>query len=225
MPDNIEDAEARCCMKNNLQGGIIHYQCHEWNTISSSVEFSISIDIDRVKRCLPFTTKILDYGCGYGRVSRLLKDAGYVNIIGYDTSFGMIERGRIENPDLVLRHNKTYELPEPSGSFDAEVVSAVFTSLPSGSMRAMVLNEMSRLLNNDGVLILSEFLRDDHRQYDANGCFVSKIGVGMKHFYESEIRALLDGWEIIYFASVKTESMGHSIAPAVHVIAQSSPKE
>lgn len=189
------------------------------------MEFSISIDIDRIKRCLPLTAKILDYGCGYGRLSRLLKDAGYVNIIGYDTSFGMIERGQIENPDLVLRHNKTYELPEPSESFDAVIVAAVFTSLPNESMRAMVLKEMNRILNNDGVLILSEFLRDDQRQYDANGCFVSKIGIGMKHFYESEISSLLHGWDIIHFESVKTESIGRSLVPAVHVIAHSSYNE
>lgn len=171
---------------------------------------------------MPCTAKILDYGCGYGRISRLLKDAGYANIIGYDTSFGMIERGRIENPDLVLRHNETYELPEPSESFDAVIVAAVFTSLPEESMWAMVLKEIKRILNNAGVLILSEFLRDDQRQYDVNGCFVSKIGIRMKHFHESEIRLLLHGWNIIYFESVKTESIGRSIVPAVHVIAHSS---
>ena len=185
------------------------------------MEFSISIDIEKIKRSLPFTAKILDYGCGYGRISRLLKDAGYVNIIGYDTSLGMIERGQIENPDLDLRHNDTYQLPEPSERFDAALVAAVFTSLPDESMQAMVLKEMNRILNDDGVLILSEFLRDDQRLYDANGCFVSKIGIRMKHFHESEISSLLHGWDIIHFESVKTESIGRSIVPAVHVIAHS----
>ncbi|WP_300671551.1 class I SAM-dependent methyltransferase [Desulfoluna sp.] len=190
--------------------------------MASSVEFSISIDIDHIKRRLPFTAKILDYGCGYGRISRLLKDAGYENIIGYDTSPGMIERGQRENPDLVLRHNETFELPEPSERFDAAIVAAVFTSLPDESMQAMVLKEMNRILNNAGVLILCEFLRDDQRQYDAKGCFVSKIGIRMKHFHESEIRSLLHGWDIIHFERLKTEAIGRSMVPAVHVIAHSS---
>jgi SAM-dependent methyltransferase len=150
-----------------------------------------------------------------------LKDAGYVNIIGYDTSFGMIERGRIENPDLDLRHNETFELSEPSESFDAAIVAAVFTSLPDESLRVLVLKEMNRLLNKDGILILSEFLRDARRQYDVNGCFVSKIGIRMKHFYESEISSMLHGWNIIHFESVKTKSICRSIVPAVHVIAHS----
>jgi SAM-dependent methyltransferase len=211
------------CKKKKLQGGgIIDYQCQKWNNISSSVDFSISIDVDKIKRCLPIAARILDYGCGYGRISRLLKNAGYMNIIGYDTSLGMIERGRIENPDLDLRHNETYELPEHSESFNAIIVAAVFTSLPDESLRGQVQNEMSRVLNKDGILILSEFLRDDQRQYDDNGCFVSKIGIKMKHFYESEISSMLHGWDIIQFESVKIESIGCSIVPAVHVIAHPS---
>lgn len=149
----------------------------------------------------------------------MLKDAGYLNIIGYDTSLGMIERGRIENPDLGLRHCETFELPEPSESFNAVVVSAVFTSLPNESLRNQVINEISRVLNKDGLLILSEFLRDNQRQYDAKGCFESKIGVKMKHFDENEIRSMLQGWNIIHYESVQTKSIGSSIVPAVHVIA------
>lgn len=149
----------------------------------------------------------------------MLKDAGYEKIIGYDTSLGMIERGRTENPDLALNYNDTYALPEPSGSFDAVIVAAVFTSLPDESMRAKVLKEIKRILNKGGVLIVSEFLRDDQRTYDTDGCFVSKIGIRMKHFYESEIRSLLDRWDIIHFERVNTESIGCSIVPAVHVVA------
>ncbi len=171
---------------------------------------------------LPFTAKFLDYGCGYGRISRLLKNAGYVNLIGYDTSIGMIKRGNVENPDLNLQYNESYSLPLKNRSFDAVVLAAVLTSLPGKTLRVLVLEEIKRVLKPNGILILSEFLRDSRREYDEHGCFNSKLGIRMKHFHESEISSILQDWEIIHFKSTETESVNRSIVPAVHVIAHSS---
>ena len=152
----------------------------------------------------------------------MLKNAGYFNLIGYDTSIGMIERGKAENPDLDLQYNESYSLPLKNGSFDAVVLAAVLTSLPTKTLRVLVLEEIKRVLKPNGILILSEFLRDRRREYDRHGCFDSKLGIRMKHFHESEISSMLQGWEIIHFKSIKAESINRSIVPAVHVIAHSS---
>ncbi|MGB5589292.1 MAG: class I SAM-dependent methyltransferase [Gammaproteobacteria bacterium] len=37
---------------------------------------------------------MLDYGCGYGRVTRLLTSMGYEAVLGYDISEAMLARGR-----------------------------------------------------------------------------------------------------------------------------------
>ena len=40
--------------------------------------------------------KILDFGCGYGRICQKVWRMGYRNVVGYDCSPRMIERGQLE---------------------------------------------------------------------------------------------------------------------------------
>ena len=48
--------------------------------------------------------KILDYGCGYGRLAAELREAGFRNVTGIDPASAMIARGRELFADLDLRH-------------------------------------------------------------------------------------------------------------------------
>ena len=77
--------------------------------------------------------KILDYGCGYGRLTRLLSALGYSNVNGYDTSAKMIARGNSESPDLDLRLSASGFVPGFEDQFDAAIVCGVLSSLPADS--------------------------------------------------------------------------------------------
>jgi SAM-dependent methyltransferase len=78
----------------------------------------------------PKTARILDYGCGYGRILAELRAGGWASGVGVDLSGEMIARGRHEHPDLDLRRIDGPPLAEPSGSFDAAIIFAVLTTIP-----------------------------------------------------------------------------------------------
>lgn len=65
--------------------------------------FEDPIYLDKLSPFLSPTAQIIEYGCGYGRVIRTLKSAGYQNLIGFDFAPNMIKRGLSENPSLDLR--------------------------------------------------------------------------------------------------------------------------
>jgi SAM-dependent methyltransferase len=46
------------------------------------------------------TARVLDYGCGYGRIMAELGDHGFEDVLGVDISAALIERGRRERPGL-----------------------------------------------------------------------------------------------------------------------------
>src|SRR5579871_1909725 len=73
-----------------------------WNSIGSKKDFEDPLYLDKLGRFISKDSRIVEYGCGYGRLLRILKSEGYENQIGFDFSSKMIERGRAENPDIDL---------------------------------------------------------------------------------------------------------------------------
>lgn len=72
---------------------------------------------------LPAGARVLDFGCGTGRVARLLAERG-ARVTGVDVSAGMIERARALHAgvgDLEFVHYDGGRLPFADGSFDAAV--------------------------------------------------------------------------------------------------------
>ena len=191
----------------------IDFQRSAWDTVAGSVHFSLPVELAKLTSLIPFEARFLDYGCGYGRIARLLVRAGYTDVVGFDTSPGMIQRGKIENPDLDLQRIPSHVVPAPDDSFDAAVVSGVFTSLPEEETRLKVVSEIRRVLRPGGVLAVGEFQRDDRRVYDEEGCFATGIGVRMKHFFRAELERLFTGWDIESFRAAEVESLsGHDAA-------------
>ena len=65
--------------------------------------------------------RTLDLGCGTGRVTRFLKDAGHT-VEGVDICPEMVERARILHPDIPFTVGDAAQLP-PLGQFDNIVFS------------------------------------------------------------------------------------------------------
>ncbi len=127
-----------------------------------------------------------------------LHDAGFGNIVGYDSAAGMIERGRSVFPNLTLKNATANAIPEADGTFDAIITSALLTSVPDSKGRASIIDEMKRLLAHGGIIFGVDFLLSARNEYDENGCFVSSAGIEMKHFTIAELQesfAEFIGWE------------------------------
>lgn len=142
--------------------------------------------------------RVLDLGCGYGRVSTQLRRHGIERVVGYDSAQAMIARGQVLNPGLDLRVGDAGLLPESDASFDAVVLSALFTCVCNAEQRARIVLQVRRVLRAGGLICGVDFLRRGDIDYSVDGSFVTANGIEMHHFEPCELEDLFrgfDGWQ------------------------------
>lgn len=138
--------------------------------------------------------KVLDLGCGYGRISNQLHELGF-EVTGYDSSSKLIARGKQAFPHLELKVGCAGGISEPNHTFQAVVVSALFTTVPNSKHRAEIVSEIQRLLKPGGIVCGVDFIiRQDSLAYSEEGLFHSTTGIEMKHFTPPELKALFTGF-------------------------------
>lgn len=113
--------------------------------------------------------RVLDYGCGWGRITRLLPFYFDVeNITGVDVDERLIESTNELLPFMTHRKITSMEaLPFADASFDVVFANSVFSHLSEESA-LFTLSELSRVLENDGVLIVSVLEKQNMENFYAN---------------------------------------------------------
>ena len=101
--------------------------------------------------------KILDYGCGWGRVLRIMNYfTNMTDIYGLDvmqTSFAALKKCRICNP-VAKCDKRPLELPFDDTKFDLIFSFSVFTHIPD-SVAITVLKAVRKRVTDNGVFILT----------------------------------------------------------------------
>lgn len=204
-----------------LRGGekLMKTQAETWDKLAPKVNFTLEPLLTKFQKLVPTNARILDYGCGYGRLSALLHDHGYNDTVGYDTSSAIIERGHKERPDIILKSYAPPVMPEQDNSFDACVCCAVLTCLPDPKDRAFAVEEMTRVLKPGGLLYIAEFLQTPDKNYDPElpGIFVSRIGVTMKHFTCAELEAVVSPLQTVFTSEETTQTLSGETIAAYHL--------
>jgi SAM-dependent methyltransferase len=166
-------------------------------------------------------SRVLDFGCGYGRVMVELDRAGYAALTGIDFSEPLVARGRAENPGLDLNAYPGGPLPYADDTFDAALMMAVFTCMTETRMQAQALLELKRVLRPGGVLYVCDFLLNRDRRnldryqvgqekYGIYGIFDVEDGGVLRHHDRNHMEALFSGFETLYFEEDIFETMhGH----------------
>lgn len=152
--------------------------------VATEVQFNLEIDRERFLGMIDRKAKILDFGCGYGRISNELVESGYVDVTSVDQSRAMIERGTNTSPDLILLHSDGINLPFDEHASDVVVICAVLTCIPSSEDRGRVAEEITRVLKPGGIVHLSEFCSEEGKD------FISGLGLPMRHSNPHELRGL-----------------------------------
>lgn len=186
----------------------------EWNQAAENVAFNLEIDVLRFLDEVQVEHDVLDFGCGYGRISKLLKDSGYRNIVGIDSSEAMIKRGKREHPELDLLIATDSKLPFIEQRFDAIIACAVFTCITDHAIRELQIKELYRVLKPGGLLHMVEFCSDSSK------LFTSSIGVPMLHSSPNELRELVAAFNITCEEVVKTNTMGGNVASSLSLFAR-----
>ena len=120
----------------------------------SSSRYSIWEEFSIFKDYIKDGDKILDLGCGNGRLLELFKDKD-IEYIGVDTSEKLIEIAKKKYPDGKFQVADALNLPFEDNYFDKVFSIAVLHHIPSKEYRLRFLKEAKRVLRKDGLLILT----------------------------------------------------------------------
>jgi SAM-dependent methyltransferase len=208
-------------MSGNNNVTDINNQTEYWNRVAREKEFTHPVNVALLQTYLPVSSRILDYGCGYGRVCRLLADAGYGNVLGVDSSSAMIERGRELHPGLALDVLPAAGLPYPEHSFDAVLLFSVLTCIPTDVGQQTLLKNLKRILRPGGSIYISDLvLQDDERnleryhqhqkEFGTYGVFRLPEGTVVRHLSTEWIETLTSDFEMLKMISLEVVTMnGH----------------
>jgi ubiquinone/menaquinone biosynthesis C-methylase UbiE len=98
--------------------------------------------------------KVLDLGCGNGRLAGLIRDKG-ADYLGVDPSERMLESARKKYPQQKFLKASGLALPFEKGCFDKIFAVAVLHHIPSRRLRLAFLREAGRVLKRSGLLAVT----------------------------------------------------------------------
>jgi ubiquinone/menaquinone biosynthesis C-methylase UbiE len=203
-----------------------------WNDIGAKKVFEDPLYIDKLQPFLSSTAQIVEYGCGYGRMMRILKSAGYHNLIGFDFAPNMITRGLRENPDLDLRLlERAGAIPINDESIDAVVMSTVLCCITDEQKLIELMAEIRRVLKKQGVLYITDFLICDHPRYQDKyasgleqfgewGIYTTNENLTVRHYTTQLIMKLLKSFDVQWFEQFDFKTMNQNPARTFHCIAK-----
>ena len=203
-----------------------------WDGIGARKTFTHPVNFDWLAGVGP-DARVLDYGCGYGRLTAELSEHGFRDVSGVDLSPALIERARQLRPDLrfaVLESPP--DLAHASECFDVVLLFAVLTCVPDGDAQRALVAELHRVLSPGGLLHVSDvLLQDDERsqsRYTAYarrfgtpyGVFATNDGAVCRHHDISELRALLSDFDLVDERRIEVTTMNGHRSQAVQLLAR-----
>lgn len=104
--------------------------------------------------------KILDLGCGNGRLLAFLEKITDIKTlrekyIGMDTSKNLLTLAGRLHPGYKFSQGDQLNIPTPENNFDIIFNIRAFHHIPSSILRRRALDEMKKKLKKDGILIIS----------------------------------------------------------------------
>ena len=177
-----------------------------WDSIADSKTFSHPLDLNRFAALVDRDARILDYGCGYGRLTGELYAAGYHDVTGVDPAPRMIERARSAYPQIAFATLDSAEPPFADASFDAVLLFSVLTCIIDDGEQRAVVADIARVLRPGGIVYVSDIqIQDDERnraRYDAfvdahrsYGVFELEPGIVFRHLSLAWVTELFSRFE------------------------------
>ncbi len=144
-------------MKKEYAEYLLNRTIEDYNSIAeqfSSTRNYLSNDIIALKSYAKDGDKILDVGCGNGRLTELFKDMK-IKYTGVDNSNELIKIAKKRYPKSDFRLTNPLKFDFPDNSFDKIFCLSVFHHIPSTEFRVEYLKEIRRVLKPKGLLVLT----------------------------------------------------------------------
>jgi SAM-dependent methyltransferase len=183
-----------------------------WNREGAAKTFTHELFPKWVKD-IPVDCTVLDFGCGYGRITKQLHSLGFENIIGFDTSSSMISRARAENKGPrytsqirnVLKHK-----------YGLVICFALFTSCPDPEAQLEIKEIIDKQTSNTSCLYISDYLISENPHYSEKyeqkalgifGCFGTIDTVLFRHHEKDHFSKLFSEWTLINRRTIAGKTM------------------
>jgi SAM-dependent methyltransferase len=204
-----------------------------WDRVADEKRFSHPLRLDWLARYLNAESRILDYGCGYGRTLAELAKAGYRNVVGMDFSAGMLARCRNEVVNSKLIRNDGRAFPLQTETCDAILLFAVFTCIPDSDEQRVLLAEAERVLRRGGLLYISDLLvnadpRNRERyeryaeRYKCYGVFRLPEGVVVRHHKREWIAEITRPFHRLEYEPFNVTTMNGNVSAAFQYLGRKS---
>ncbi|MDP1880627.1 MAG: class I SAM-dependent methyltransferase [Parachlamydiaceae bacterium] len=202
-----------------------------WNKIGSTKEFEDPLYLEKLSPYLTQESKIIEYGCGYGRMMQILLEHGYNNLTGYDFAQNMVKRGNQTHPHLEINLlNESGKIPVPNESVDAAIMLTVLCSMTDTSDQAKLLNEIWRILKPNGLIYISDFLICENERYNEMylkgfqkfgkwGTYLTSENLVVRHLSSQALFVLMKNFDIQWFEQFDFKTMNNNPARTFHCIA------
>ncbi|MEL6670681.1 MAG: class I SAM-dependent methyltransferase [Bacteroidota bacterium] len=196
-----------------------------WNKVAPLKTFSHPLNKDWLHTFLPRPARVLDYGCGYGRLMGELQELGYQSY-GVDWSEAMIARGKADQPSLPLYHLTGKNWPVPEGTFEAILLFAVLTCIPHTPDQKSLISRLRKRFIPGGLLYVSDILLQENQRnqnlyarfaeaYGTYGIFRLDDGGVMRHHDRSYlIHELLGDFDLLEEKEIPVTTMNGNPASA-----------
>ena len=207
-------------------------QTDYWNSVADSRNFTTAFDEKIFINYVSKNSKILDVGCGYGRTLNEMYHAGYKNLVGVDSSTGMLERGKREFPYLNFVQNDS-DLPFDDNRFDAVLLVGVLCSVVNENAQRDLLNEIKRILKPEGVIYVNDFLINNDiksilkyvkfiMRYDIYGVYELKDGGILRHHTNKYIKDLFADFYELEYGKTKFKTVSGNFSNGFYYIGKAN---
>lgn len=207
-------------------------QTDYWNSVADSRNFTTAFDEKIFSNYVSKNSKILDVECGYGRTLNELYHAGYKNLVGVDSSTGMLERGKREIPYLNFVQNDS-DLPFDDNRFDAVLLFGVLCSVVNENAQRDLLNEIKRILKPEGVIYVNDFLINNDiksilkyvnfiMKYDIYGVYELKDGGILRHHTNKYIKDLFADFYELEYGKTKFKTVSGNFSNGFYYIGKAN---
>ena len=197
----------------------LDFQLEYWDQVGPTKPFAHPVNDRQLGRWLDTNSKILDYGCGYGRALEVLRSKGFENLVGFDPAPAMIRSARSRYPSIQFGVLDDFRsIPLADASVDAVLLFAVLTCVPRNQAQLDIIAEITRVLRPAGILYVSDMwlqtdqrnlerYERDARKYGIYGVFELPEGVTVRHHDRQWIESLLHGYELLALDEVEVQTM------------------
>ena len=208
-------------------------QIDYWDRVAHEKRFSHPLRLDWLEKYSARQSRILDYGCGYGRTLVELSAGGFQNLVGVDFSRAMLARARVVVPEAGLARNDGHSLPFKNECFDAVLLFAVLTCIPADGEQRVLLAEVKRVLRTGGLLYISDLLvNNDSRNreryqrfaeaYKCYGVFELPEGVAVRHHQREWIEELTRSFRQLEYEPFTVTTMNGNTSAAFQYLGSKS---